>query len=576
MSEEIELDPVDDEEPVEGGNDDDERLDDEAEEDAFTKEPESKTDKKQKNPKLQRFFHTINKHKDSTDTDEEFIAETQSKLRDEWCLRFTKGQTLMGLSHMSWVVEWGTEEHNCHFHVLYKFERDHRRTKNAMFKFLQKRWKFVHAERLIVWDPIRAWKYINKLDSGSLPVVVLGGSLVADGGGRSNVDKQTCLERLNYLVREEGIRNEAKLVELEPRLIGRQKDIRHLLKVTKYFRPTYSDCIYLWQAFVVAYLFAMEGDQRTYLHLYDLHGNAGKTWFSAVLKTYYGSKCCVIDAAGQYGDMVDSHRAELEESEVIIIDASRSENNARSISKLVEHILNGRVPATKYEADSIQSDAAFVILLSNDPPCPGRLSLDRTICIQLEGGGDSPFRLLTTREWVLAHNEVIAKDKSDPGWFFFEDYYKEPEHLGPRGPGTLHTYMSLKKVKIGSTHPQACKIDPVTGWHANTKDWIKEHMSWEAFMRWIEDNPDEYQSIRTKFVDPCRDCEWNMTPQKKDEHNGLGFSAGMDAKRKRAHLDVKKLRKDHVRALELRQAETDAADALDRMEEVLAPVVSSQ
>ena len=70
----------------------DEKGDSDAELDAIAEVP-ADSKKKQKNPKFQAFFHTVNKQDDSGDTDEEFIAKTQSRLKDEWALRCTKGQT---------------------------------------------------------------------------------------------------------------------------------------------------------------------------------------------------------------------------------------------------------------------------------------------------------------------------------------------------------------------------------------------------------------------------------------------------------------------------------------------------
>lgn len=87
------------------GNDAD-GCDSKAELAGLGEEPENaKKNKVKNNPKFQGFFHTINKNKDDEGTDEEFISRCEGMLNDEWALRNTKGQTLNGLVHMSWVVE---------------------------------------------------------------------------------------------------------------------------------------------------------------------------------------------------------------------------------------------------------------------------------------------------------------------------------------------------------------------------------------------------------------------------------------------------------------------------------------
>ena len=70
------------------------------EEAEFTAKPKTKKGK-QKNPKFQTFFHTINKRNDDVGTDEDFILETKKKLKAEFALRFTKLQTLKGLESLS-------------------------------------------------------------------------------------------------------------------------------------------------------------------------------------------------------------------------------------------------------------------------------------------------------------------------------------------------------------------------------------------------------------------------------------------------------------------------------------------
>lgn len=306
------------------------------------------------------------------------------------------------------------------------------------------------------------------------------------------------------------------------------------------FRPTYSDYMYTWQIYATAYLLSMVGNHRTYLHLFDLHGNSGKSWFASILKTHHRDKLCLIDAAGQYGDMVDASRGELESCEIVIIDASRSENNRKSIAKLVENVMNGRVTATKYECDAIQCKANFVILMSNEPPFPGRLSLDRTICIELTAkpkyGG--PAGIEARRRPGDLHREYIQNER-------ITEYYPN------------------KKMKVVGADPQARLIDPEMGWHAHTKDWIRNEMSFEAFVCWKRENGDDYERVATMFADPCKDCDWNQVDP--DEHNRLGFAAGMAAKKKRAHIDTGKLRYEHMKGIEMRKLEAEADEAMMRI-----------
>ncbi|CAB9508212.1 hypothetical protein SEMRO_337_G120730.1 [Seminavis robusta] len=544
--------------------------------------------------KFQEFFHTINKRKDDEGSDDDFIERTERMLKDDWALRDTKRETMNGLVTLLYVTEWGKQNNRCHFHVIYKFDREHRRPKNSVFKYLLKKYGHVKHQHLILRNTILGERYINKCDPGSRPVVLLGKPLTARGL-TTWAEKQGLEERLLHLVREDGIRNEASLVKLEPRLLGKESMIRHVMKVTKQHKERYVDRMYVWQVFAFMYMLAKMGDERTYLHFYDLHGNSGKSWFGGLMKTYFRDELCLIDAAGNYKDMVDACRSELECCKYVIVDASRSENNAKSVAKLVGHIMNGRAPATKYQGDMIQCSAEYVILLSNTPPIPGVQSLDRIICVELSGPDREPFQLLSTKEWITKHNELIIRDKTSEDWFHLEDTRIE-ENKGHEPKGTIsyrasvrfdggrigkrkfgggqatvteqpmiENYYASKRFKVVHANPLADRIDPETGWCSSMKPWVYHRLSFNEFVKWVREHPGEYKEISEKCRDPCKDCGWNQV--KPDEHNNLSWHESLKAMRERAHIDVKKERRNFMKSVEARKLEEEAEQAMRRDEE---------
>ena len=127
-------------------------------------------EKKKRAPIYQLFFHTIIKRDDDTRTDGQFISWVEQRLRGSyWALRKTKRQTWRGLLHLSWRAERGSQKERAHFHVIFKFNHDFRKTYTAVFKALLRDWQQVDGKNLIVKDWTRAWTYINKPGEGSNP-----------------------------------------------------------------------------------------------------------------------------------------------------------------------------------------------------------------------------------------------------------------------------------------------------------------------------------------------------------------------------------------------------------------------
>lgn len=532
--------------------------------------------KKGRAPIYQLFFHTINKRNDDTRTDGEFFSWVELKLRRYWALRETKKQTWRGLLHLSWRAERGSEKERPHFHVILKFHHRFRKTYTAMFKALFRDWQHVDGKNLVVKDWPSAWRYINKAGEGSKPIEVLGEPIASQP---SNLNRKTekLQDRLWHYVVELGIRDERRLIQYDHSLIGKQKEICHILKLTKEENARYIDRLYDWEAYFMFYFRSVSANQRNYLHFYDHSGKSGKSYFAAAFRTYYGKDACIVNAAGHYKDIVETYRHQLSICKYVIVDCSRSENNAKSVAKLVEFMLNNSIPTVKWAGDDMATDISFVAVFSNEPPYPSRLSLDRTICVQIPGQGDDPFHVMPTREWLEAHNTVNVSDATHEDYFHFEDHYVnvDPTQTAlmtnalrditntARGSRSIDSFYERAPQRrlLATKNKHADEIEE-DGWSEKVPPWVKRE-SCRRYIEWEEGHPTLAEEIRTMFVDPCKDCEWNQFDI--EAHNGLDYTERLIAKAARDQIDTKKLRKDFMANRRREEMEQEAKSALEQL-----------
>ena len=149
--------------------------------------------------------------------------------------------------------------------MIFKFNHDFRKTYTAVFKALLRDWQQVDGNNLIVKDWTRAWTYINKPGEGSKPIEVLG-EPIASKPSNLNRKTETLQDRLWHYVVDLGIRDEKRLIQYDHSLIGKQKEICHILKLTKEENVRYIDRLYDWDAYFMLYFRSVAPNHRNYLH----------------------------------------------------------------------------------------------------------------------------------------------------------------------------------------------------------------------------------------------------------------------------------------------------------------------
>ena len=134
-----------------------------------------------------------------------------------------------------------------------------------------------------------------------------------------------------------------------------------------------------WQQFILNHIENEFYDDRSIIWSYDEPGDSGKTWITNyIIENHNGY---VLTTANNKDGLhaLKEHILKHGEPSIIIVDMVRA-SNVDAIYGMIEVIKDGRYTSGKYNSDSVTfSRNPIVLVFSNSPPIPGKLSLDRWI-----------------------------------------------------------------------------------------------------------------------------------------------------------------------------------------------------
>ena len=176
-----------------------------------------------------------------------------------------------------------------------------------------------------------------------------------------------------------------------------------------------------WQSSLLDLL--EEPSEREIIWIVGTRGNEGKTFIQSYIESRHGyEKVALLDLDGRSQDIYHSlSKRPLEATSIFLFNISKDCKDTENSYRVLESIKDGRAMTKKYDSKMLHFKTPNVVMVfSNAPPDPARLSRDRWCVLQITG-----------KETELKTIELdIIKRKKDGDVFIDDKGYVNPEICG--------------------------------------------------------------------------------------------------------------------------------------------------